>query len=420
MAAGLGSGRQAQGAIGLLDVGTSKTVCIIIAPPRAGRHLEEVRVLGCGVQASRGLRDGLVVELGETEQAVRAAVAQAERAAGVTVDTVLAAVACGELRSSRFTANTRIEGRLVAGSDVERMLRGARSYAERDGRAVLHMNCLSYKLDNAAGIADPAGLAGEALSADLHVVTTGDAPLSNLVHAIERAFLTPALVAPAPYASALAATTEDERRHGVVAIDIGAGASTLAVFAAGHLVANAAVAVGGNHVTRDIAQALAAPAFEAERIKKEYGTLARAASDHHEVVYARAGGPASALSQTTRGRVREIVRGRMVELLGCVAQSIEPYAAGSASPLRVVLTGGVAQQAGVGELAAEILARPVRIARIEPLEGMPAGFSSPAFSTAVGLVRVVVDPAAGMRRDRGGLEPAGYLRRMGQWLRESF
>ena len=47
---------------------------------------------------------------------------------------------------------------------------------------------------------------------------------------------------------------------------------------------------------------------------------------------------------------------------------------------RMVLTGGGSQLAGLGEFAADFFARPVRIARIEPFDGMPAGFDSPAFS----------------------------------------
>jgi cell division protein FtsA len=83
-----------------------------------------------------------------------------------------------------------------------------------------------------------------------------------------------------------------------------------------------------------------------------------------------------------------------------------------------VLTGGGSQLAGLGEFAADFFVRPARIARIEPFDGMPAGFDSPAFSTSIGLVRAALDPNAGTRENRGRLESGGYLRRVGQWLRE--
>jgi cell division protein FtsA len=87
---------------------------------------------------------------------------------------------------------------------------------------------------------------------------------------------------------------------------------------------------------------------------------------------------------------------------------------------RMVLTGGGSQLVGLGEFAADFFARPVRIARIEPFDGMPTGFGSPVFSTSVGLIHAALDPTAGTRGDRSGLGSGGYLQRMGQWLREGF
>ena len=421
MAASLGANRQADDVVGLLDIGNSKTVCLIATVPRSGRKPDRARVLGVGVQPTRGLKAGVVVALDEAEQAVRAAVAQAERAAGVRVEEVFVSVACGRLKSSTFTANTEIEGRVVGSADIERLMAAARTHVERDGRTLLHMNCISYRLDSAAGIGEPLGLAGRTLGADLHAVTADEAPLHNLLQAIERAYLSAAGLVPAPYASGLAATTEEERQLGVVAIDIGAGTTTLAAFARGHLLSTDVVPVGGNHATLDLAQTLSAPAYEAERIKKEYGTLARVVSDDHELVaYVLAGEDAAVRGETTKGEVRAIVRGRMLRLFGHIAGRIERSGVAPFVMQRMVLTGGGSQLAGLGEFAADFFARPVRIARIEPFDGMPAGFDSPAFSTSVGLIHAALDPSAGTRENRGGLEAGGYLQRVGQWLREGF
>jgi cell division protein FtsA len=226
---------------------------------------------------------------------------------------------------------------------------------------------------------------------------------------------------PAPYASGLAATTEEERQLGVVAIDIGAGTTTLAAFARGHLLSTDVVPVGGNHATLDLAQTLSAPAYEAERIKTEYGTLARVVDDDHELIsYVLAGEDQASRGQTTKGEVRAVVRSRMLRLLGHIAGRIERSGVAPFVMQRMVLTGGASQLVGLGEFAADFFARPVRIARIEPLDGMPAGFDSPAFSTCVGLIYTALDPGAGTRENRGGLEAGGYLQRMGQWLREGF
>ena len=81
---------------------------------------------------------------------------------------------------------------------------------------------------------------------------------------------------------------------------------------------------------------------------------------------------------------------------------------------------GASQQPGLCELAADLFGLSVRIADVAPLIGMPADLDGPAFSTVVGLAEVALDPAIGMRLGRRPARRGGYLRRMGQWLQESF
>jgi cell division protein FtsA len=109
-------------------------------------------VLSASALRPLGLKGGLVVALDDAEQTVRAAVAQAERVAGVSVEDVYLSVACGRLKSRTFTAKTEIEGRVVVSADIERLMGAARAHVERDGRTLLHMNRISYRLDSAAGI----------------------------------------------------------------------------------------------------------------------------------------------------------------------------------------------------------------------------------------------------------------------------
>jgi cell division protein FtsA len=420
----LGAGRQTDGIIGLLDIGTSKTVCVIVAVPQVQSAMSlrrlGVRVLGTGVCASRGLESGTVFELHEAEQAVREAVAQAERAAGESLEDVVVAVACGRLKSATFTADTRIEDRVVGAGDIEQLTRAARRHAERGGRTLLHMNCISHRLDGVAGIGEPLGLTGETLGSDVHVVTVDDVPLRHLLHVVERAYLSVSGLVPTPYASALSATTGEERQQGVLCLDIGAGTTSVALFAQGHLLHGEVVPIGGNHVTADLAQALSTSVYEAERIKTDHASLARADSGQEEMLaYALAGDGSEAAGQTTSGQVRSIVRQRILRLFTDVAERMACANVDGYAKL-VVLTGGAGQQNGLGEFAADYFGRRARVAGVEPVAGLPAEFTGPAYAAAAGLVHVALDPSAGTRWERAELHTGGYLQRMGQWLRESF
>src|SRR6516165_774104 len=104
----LGAGWQVQDAVALLDIGTSKVASIIVAVSRLAASLADVRVLGAGLAPSRGLHDGRIVALDAAEEAVRAAVAEAEAAAGMTVGDVVLAVASSGLKMHTLNADTRI------------------------------------------------------------------------------------------------------------------------------------------------------------------------------------------------------------------------------------------------------------------------------------------------------------------------
>ena len=413
--------------IGVLDIGTSKTVCLIVAVPnsRAGGlwRREAACVLGFGHRPSRGLKAGVVIELDGAEQALRAAVTQAEQMAGVTIDDVFVAVTCGRLRSIAFEAETRIEGGIVSEADSDRLMAAGRKYAQRDGHTLLHLDHIAYRLDGAGGVLDPRGMTGTVLAADLHAVIVEDAPLRNLLHVIERAYLSPAGIAAAPYASGLAATTHEERRLGTTCIDFGAGATTVSMFGDGQLLSIGTVAVGGHHVTFDIARALSTPFAEAERIKTLHGTLETVAPDDREMLaYAPAGEQESSLSQTAKADLYDIIASRISDLLAQVVERIERSGVAHLAAHRIVLTGGGSQLPGLSEFAEEVLARPVRIGRPKPLAGMPAHCCSPLFSAASGLIQIALNPAAGARNSssRGEIEGASYLKRVGQWLREGF
>jgi cell division protein FtsA len=404
-----------QDAVALLDIGTSKVASAIVAVPRLPASLADVRVLGVGLAPSRGLREGRVVALEAAEEAVRAAVAEAEAAAGMTVRDVVLAVASNGLKTHILNADTKIEGP-VGAADIERMMRAAHSYAVREGRALLHVACHSYRLDGAAGVADPKGLAGRRLGADLTAVTGDAAQLSNLLRVIDRAHLNAVCLAPAPYAGALAATSTRERRRGVIAADLGAGGSAFAVFAAGRLLMIGGVPIGGDHITLDLARQLSLSIREAERIKKECGIVA------HAAVTADAGVHVEGIeaSQAGNGHIGGIVRDRLLDLLGRIAEAVAQCNLAPRAIECAVLSGGASQQPGLCELAADLFGLSVRIADVAPLAGMPADLDGPAFSTVVGLAEVALDPAIGMRLGRRGARRGGYLRRMGQWLQESF
>ncbi len=404
--------------IGVLDIGTSKICCSIADTTQDGeRHL-----LGFGHQRSRGLKSGMIIDADEAERAVRSAVGQAERMAGVSLDRVVLSVSCGRIRSTSFAARADVEGPVVRDHDLGRILAGGEAYLDRASRSIIQLMRSDWRLDGASGIRDPRGLAGRELSIDLNAVTADDGPVRNLLGVIERCHITVERMVAAPYASALAVVTEEERRLGVLVVELGAGLTSFAAFADGRLVHIDTVPVGGNHVTYDIARELVTTVAEAERIKTLYGTLVSAASDDQEMIaYPIAGDDEGALHQTSKAFVRDVLAPRITGLFGLIAERIEDADLGELASRRVVLTGGASQLLGLDQAWSQRFGCIVRIGRPQPIGHMPASMCSPAFSTVIGLMSIEAPALDEARSGAGsGRRERGYIDRMQRWVRESF
>ena len=361
------------------------------------------------------------------QQTVRTVVAQAERMARARLTSVHLAVGCGQPGSTTFSGHVEVADGIVQKRDVAALASGAEAFARRDGRVLLALNRIGYRLDGLAATR-PLGLAGHRLEADHHAVTVDDGPLRNLSLLVESCHLQIAGLVPAGYASALSTTTEEERRGGVICLDIGAGVTSIAVFADGHFVFADQIPTGGQHLTLEIARELGIPLAEAERIKALYGTLVSTASDEHDLVtYTVPDGDRGGQQQTTKAALGRILRLRMQGLVQQVAARIAASSIGRLPMVRVVLSGGGSRMLGLGDfVATQIIAGgrgiAVRVAGPALLHGVVDEQSSPAFACLVGVLLAAQASPATMRLRSPGQVPErqGYMGRMERWLQESF
>lgn len=404
--------------VGALDIGTTKVCCLIMAvnPP------EEMRLLGFGHQRTQGLKAGVVIDPEQAERAVRAAVGQAERMAGVTLERIFLAVACGRLKSTNFVARAPLLGRVVGRGDVARVFAAGEAFASRDGRSTVQLTHGDWGLDGAAAAREPLGMAGHELCLSMHAVTADELPLRNLLHVVERCYLETEGTVAAPFASALAATTDEERRFGILCIDFGGGTTTLSIFADGRSVYADSVPVGGSHVSYDIARALSTPLAEAERIKTLYGTLVRAQSDEREVIFfPNTDGGQEGHFQTTKSQLRAIIEPRIGALRGLIAERLAQSGLEHFAAERVVITGGASQLVGLSEWWSSQGGAVVRVGRPRASGEMPTGMCNPTFSTVVGLVLAGMSgTSVGAARELPAAAANGYFGQIHGWIRDSF
>ena len=407
--------------LGLLDVGTSKIVCVMLARNDRGAYA----VIGLGHQKSRGLKASVIIDSDATEDAVRATLVQAEHMAGVALEHVVISAASGRLTSTHFAAGLNLNenhhsARPVTPPDLDRLIDAARRHAERDDRAALHLNFLATRIDNQPISGPVIGVPGRHLAMDVHAVTADRAPLRHLLHVAERCQLTVAAVAPAPLASALAVTTPEDRHSGTVVIDCGAGSTSLTQFVHGNLVAAHVIPIGSNHITYDLMRALDTSITEAERIKKKYAIqqLAQPAADDAVAYQPRADSHAHSnptSKQVTRAQISTIITSRVDALLRQLRQRLDQSAIPSQPGSQILLTGGASLLVGLAERAAAILERAVRVAQPLPNGCLPGALLQPAFATVAGLQTIAFDRNLGLRLNSGHAHHTPNQ----AWLRQS-
>lgn len=416
--------------VSVLDVGTSK-ICSVIArltPRPIGDVLPGrshfIEVLGFGYQRSRGIKAGAVVDLEQGEKAIRLAVDAAERMAGLTVESLIVSLSCGRIGSETFSARYELSGAEVSEADIQRVLEVGADHALKAGRSAVHALPIGYGLDNNRGIRDPRGMMGSVLSVDTHLVSADSAPLRNLEICINRAHLEVETMVATPYASGLSTLVDDETQMGVACVDIGGGTTKMAVFADGQCVHVDAFALGGHHVTMDLARALSARLVDAERIKALYGSVIATGADERDMVTIEPVGDDDVPHQVPRAQIVDIIRPRVEETLEMVRDRL--HASGFAGRVgrRIVLTGGASQLTGLADLARKVLGRNVRLGRPVGVAGLPEAARGAAFATAVGLLIypqvAQIEQHSSRRKPMALAAGGGFVSRMGAWFRESF
>lgn len=408
----------------VLDVGSTKVACLIAKLRPAGEdellsgRTHAIEVIGFGYQQSRGVKSGAVIDLEKAESAIRRAVDAAEQMAGVTVESLIVTQTAGRLASEAFGAKVDLDTGTVREADIRRVLAASGRHQIKDGRTALHALPIGYSLDGQVGIRDPRGMVGDALGVDVNLVTADRAAQDNLALAINRCHLDVDAIVATPYASGLASLVDDEGELGAVCVDIGGGTSSIAIFADGNLVHVDAIAIGGHHVTMDIAQGLSIRLEDAERLKTLHGSALATTRDERDTITIHPIGEddESAALNIARMSLNTIIRPRVDEMLELIRDRL--VASGFAGRIgrRVVMTGGGSQLSGLTDVARLVFGRPVRLGRPLGVKGLPIAARGAPFSAVIGLL--IYPQLAPVSLFEASSR--GTFARLGRWLREAF
>ncbi len=383
-----------------IDIGTTK-ICTLVAKEEVPGTL---RILGVGIEPSQGMRKGVVVDLEAAVQAVARSVDKAERTSGVEILSALVSLAGSNVSSVNSRGVVGVVGRVIDQDDVARAVDAARAVAIPHNREIVHVIRRGFNVDGQDGIRMPVGMHGYRLEVETHIITATAASVENLRQCVDATGVDVSQFVLNPLASGEVVLTETERQMGVVVCDIGGGTTDIAIYVDGDVWHTAVLAIGGSHITSDIAQVLRLPQSQAEEIKIQHGHADVSEIDARQYFSVQPFGQDEPI-QIAHLELVQIISARVEEIFGMVLQEIKRSGYDGLLPAGMVLTGGTSALPGIRSVASHVLGMPVRIAQPENLTGMTDRLGSPAFSTSVGLLRwatlmSAITPQEGWQKSR--------------------
>jgi cell division protein FtsA len=375
-----------------MDIGTTKVCAVVAAADDMGR----INILGVGVAESDGLNRGVVVNIDKTVAAVQAAVQEAERAANVTVQSVIVGIAGDHVQSfqSRGVITIANRDQEITQRDVQRLLEDTTHVAMPADREILHVIPQEFIVDGQDGVADPVGMCGVRLEANVHIITGLVSAAKNIYRCIEKAGYQVADIVLEPLASSFSVLHPDEKEVGVTLIDVGGGTTDIAVFEDNTIRHTAVIAVAGNKVTDDLRKGLGIMRDQAETLKRRFGAaIVDLVDEDDDIRIPGIGGRAE--KSISRSTLAQVIQPRMEEILEIAAIEIKRSGYARHLAAGAVITGGGSLIPGTAALAADILGMETRVGRPTGLSGgLVEEVSDPKFATAVGLVLYGLRPEA--------------------------
>jgi len=367
-----------------LEIGTSK-VCVAVGEVSDN---QVVNVVGLGQSKSRGVRKGEIVDSSVVEEDVRNAIVEAEHMADVEIQSVFLGVTGSHLRGFNNTGVHPVVSvdREINDADIQDVIKNAKAVNLPSDHSVIHVIRQHFSVDGQDGIVNPQGMLGAKMEVDVHVVSGRYNRLQNPIRLVNGLQLQVENIAFNGLASSLALLSTEQKELGALVIDLGAGTTEYAIYSGGVIKHTGILAVGGDHVSNDLAYGLKIPLGRAEQLKVDKGS-AVIDSESENLIIDLSTDSIIPGKKINLSHLQMIMSMRLRETFELIAKDIEQVGLIDYLRAGIVISGGGARTPFITQLARDVFKLPVAIGRSSTVSGIKNALDEPEFSTPVGLIK---------------------------------
>jgi len=375
-----------------LDIGSDKICCAI---SEIDLKTDTIKLLGIGNSQATSINRGAITHRDNLIDEIEHAINEAQTMSGVSIETLSLGISGEHIRGINTQGAIAIGGpqasnvplqNEITKNDVKKVLDLAKAISLPMDRDILHVLPQEYVIDTMNSIKDPVGLTGRRLEAKVHVITVATTAATNLVSCVEELGIRVESIIYQGLASSLSTLNDDEKKLGVVSVDIGASTTDIVIYYEEGIQHTATIGIGAASITNDIASLLQIGIDEAEKIKRKYAS-AKASMASSDLEIELPGQNGNLKRKVSENQLSQYVEARMYEILQLVMKEISRANLDDKLTFGIVLTGGGSELKNLCNLAQEISNIKVRIGFPENISGTVNMASDPAFASAIGLTK---------------------------------
>ena len=395
--------------IGAVEIGTSFAKVLIGEVSES----KTLNIVGKSFRRNEGVRKGEIIDFRKTASSVHAAIDEAEKMSGTTVDSIYLAQTGSHLKGTLLKGGANVaspDGR-VSLADLQRAADEAKRKQPAPGRSYVHHVRMPIQLDGRP-VEDPVNMIGQNVELAFWSIEGDEAAIRmNLDIAHQYSLEVDDLIL-SSIASATLVAGPDLRRAGVLVIDIGAGVTDIALYRGGNVAFTGVIPVGGDHITGDLAMGLRVLEPYAEELKLEYGKAQSDSSDCDQDLWI-IGNKTIGDRTIPKKAISDIIHVRTVELFEIISKELvdllDPRELGAG----VLLTGGSSRLPGIEQLASKVMGVPVSKASFP--SGLGNELAHAENSTVLGLLHYGLEDHR-LPGEPHANETAGLFKKIGGFI----
>ncbi len=352
-----------------IDIGTSLTRVVVCEHEQAGQL---PRIVGVGINPSRGMRHGYIVNAQEATSAVTQALRDAEKESGKRIrhaSLAIGGVGVGCEYATGAAMVTRADS-IISKLDIDKAIADAETKVELKNKVILHAFPISFRVDGTELPTRPEGVQGFKLEVHVLFVTCLQQHLDDLIAVVGQAGVKVTSFTATPIATEQILLTDLQRNFGCALIDIGAETTSVAVFENGTLMSLYVFGIGSLDITKDIALGLRISPEEAESVK--LGVVG--------------------FNSISKKKLDDIIEARLSDIFELIDKYFKKIGRSGLLPAGAILTGGGSQIPMIETVAKNLLRIPIKIGFVEfPSVSGPKASKDQRVVVAYGVATGIVD-----------------------------